>query len=105
VPNDNFVGDAYGLKTPGLSAPQAIRMVHPKYTSNAMRQKVQGAVIVQAIVDPDGLVRRARVIGSLHPELDEQALIAVREWSFRPGTTGGRAVPVWVVLVLDFKIH
>lgn len=105
VPNDNFAAGAYSPKTQGLTLPVVLRDVKPKYTSEALRQKMQGQVIVQAVVDADGIVRRARVIGSLNPQLDAQALSAVHEWSFQPGTIDGRPTPVWVVLVLDFKVR
>ncbi len=72
-------------------------MVQPKYTSAAMRAKVQGQVVVQAVVGTDGSVEKARVILGLDPDLDEQALIAIRQWSFQPGNLDGRAVPVAVV--------
>lgn len=84
-----------------------LRQVAPKYTSDAMRAKIQGQVIAQIIVEADGTVGKARVIRSLDAALglDEEALIAVRQWSFRAGTIDGRAVPVTVVVVLEFRLH
>lgn len=76
-----------------------------KYTSNAMRAKVQGLVPVQIIVGADGTVEKARVLQSLHPELDEQALIAAREWTFRAGRLNGQAVAVSTIIVLEFRLH
>ena len=57
------------------------------------------------IVDATGSVEKARVIRGLHADLDEQALIAARQWTFKPGVLNGRAVPVSTVLVLEFRIH
>lgn len=90
---------------PGLVRPKLLKNVFPKYTANAMRAKIQGQVVAQIIVEADGTVGKARVIGSLDPELDEQALIAVRQWSYDPGVLDGRAVPVAVIAILDFRLH
>ena len=90
---------------PGVAAPILLREEKPKYTSDAMRAKVQGLVTVQAVVEPDGMVRRARVINALHPDLDEQALIAARRWTFTPARLNGDAVAVVIVLQLEFRLH
>ena len=106
VPDDDFAKDTYAAPgTPGLTAPVAVNVVHPKYTSDAMRAKVQGMVFVQIIVDATGSVEKARVIRGLHYDLNEQALIAARQWTFKPGTLDGRAVPVSTVLMLEFRLH
>lgn len=82
-----------------------MRRIAPKYTSAAMRAKIQGVVIVQVIVEAGGTVGKARVIRSLDAELDEQALIAAQQWVFRPGTLDGNAVAVTVLLELEFRLH
>ena len=105
VPDDDFAKGAYATDTPGLAVPKSVRRVAPKYTSTALRAKVQGQVIAQFIVDADGTVGKARVIQSLDTELDEQALLAVRQWLFQAGELDGRAVPVVVTATLEFRVH
>ncbi|HEY7476552.1 MAG TPA: M56 family metallopeptidase [Vicinamibacterales bacterium] len=105
VPDDDFANGAYAPDTQGLVIPRIMRQVVPKYTSAALRAKVQGQVIAQVIVDADGTVGKARVIQSLDPDLDEQALLAVRQWLFQAGELDGRAVPVVVIATLDFRLH
>jgi len=105
VPDDDFAKDAIALSTPGLVLPKVRTSVHPKYTSNAMRAKIQGQVIAQVIVEPDGTVSKTRVVRGLHSELDEEALIAARHWVFEPGSLDGRAVPVALLIVLEFRLH
>ena len=82
-----------------------MNQVHPKYTSAAMREKVQGIVFVQIIVGTDGTVEKARVIRGLQEDLDDAALAAARQWTFTPGTLDGQAVRVSTVLMLEFRIH
>jgi protein TonB len=83
----------------------AVNIVHPKYTSDAMRAKIQGMVFVQIVVDANGSVEKARIIRGLHPDLDDQALDAARRWTFKPAMLDGRAVPVSSVLMLEFRLH
>ncbi|HUR21788.1 MAG TPA: M56 family metallopeptidase [Vicinamibacterales bacterium] len=88
-------------------APILTRMLHPRYTPNAMRAKVQGTVVVEAIVSAEGEVSAVRVVKSLDREfgLDDEALKAASQWTFLPGTVQGQAVAVRVMLDLQFQLH
>ena len=74
-----------------------------------MRAKIDGTVTVEAVVNADGTVARARVIKSLDKlfGLDEQALMAVSHWTFEPdsGKCDGLPAPTLVTLILNFRIH
>ncbi len=95
------LGDGYGGGTGGgayqvgngVTRPDVIREVKPQYTSDAMRAKVQGTVLVQCVVRPDGSVGDVQVLRSLDPTfgLDQEAIKAARQWRFRPGTQTRRA--------------
>ena len=104
---DDFLKGVYLPEASGLKAPVLMHAVYPKYTSDAMRAKLQGVVEVQAVVMPDGSVSRARVITSLDKTfgLDEQAVLAAKQWIFEPGKLDGLAVPVAVTVKLEFKLH
>ncbi len=106
VTGDDFARGAYIVPgTKGLTPPVLVSLVHPKYTSEAMRAKIQGTVFVQIVVDTNGDVEKARVIRGLDPGLDEQALVAAEQWRFEPGVLDGTAVRVTTVLVLEFRLH
>jgi len=104
---DDFYKDTYRSVYPRLEQPVAIRTTQPKYTSDAMRAKLQGTVEVEAVVDVDGTVSRARVTKSLDPQLglDQNALAAVKSWVFTPGRLNEQPVPVVVKLTLEFRLH
>jgi protein TonB len=70
-----------------------------------MRAKVQGSVEIEIVVGTDGTVQRARVTRSLDPDLDQQALNAVRQSRFEAAMLDGKPVESWVRLVLDFKLY
>ena len=100
-----FAADASLPCGSGVTMPRVIKERKPQYTQDAMRAKVQGTVEMQAVVNPDGTVTLARVVKSLHPDLDEQALLAVKEWRFDPGTRDGKPVPVLVMIEMTFALR
>ena len=91
----------------GIENPTLIKQVEPKYTSEAMRAKLQGDVELDAVVLPNGTVGDIQVVKSLDRQfgLDQEAIKAARQWLFRPGTRQGIAVPVVVRLILEFRLH
>jgi TonB family protein len=101
---DDFEKGAYKLGDPGLTLPKERRFVAPSYPAAAMRRKVSGAVGLDAVIAPDGTVARARVVRSLDPDLDAEALSTVKRWLFEPGRKDGLQVPVLVRLEVTFKL-
>jgi protein TonB len=101
-----FGGGAYAPGN-GVSWPTVLREVKPKYTPDAMRAKLQGAVELEIVVKEDGTVGEVRVTKSLDKAsgLDEAAMEAARKWIFEPGKKDGRAVSTRVGLVLEFRLH
>jgi len=60
-----------------------IRDVAPKYPIQASRQRIQGVIVLDATVAPDGRVIDARILRAI-PYLDQAALDAVAQWEFNP---------------------
>ena len=91
----------------GVLPPRVKRSVDPQYTAEAMRAKIQGAVMLAAVVQPDGRVTDIRVIRSLDRSfgLDLKAIEAARKWEFYPGTRFGMPVPVLVNFELEFNLR
>ena len=88
----------------GVTVPRAIAQPGPRYTPEAMRAKVQGAVFLECVVQTDGTVGEVRVVRSLDREngLDEAAIRAAKQWRFAPGTLNGQPVPVIVTIEMTF---
>ena len=100
-------GTGGGVYRPGgaVSGPRLIKEVKPSYTNDALRHKIQGAVVLEAVVTVDGCPSQIRVIRSLDPGgLDAQAVAAVAQWQFEPGRLGDTAVDVLVTIELAFRI-
>ena len=89
-----------------VSAPRLIKEVKPGYTSEALRNRIQGTVVLEAVVTPDGCASQIRVVRSLDAGgLDEEAVAAVAQWQFEPGRLGTTPVNVLVRIVLDFTVR
>jgi len=91
----------------GIENPELLREVKPQYTADAMRAKIQGSVILECVVLADGTVGQVGIVKSLDPVfgLDQQAILAAKQWRFRPGRKGGQPVAVWINIVLDFTLR
>jgi protein TonB len=81
--------------------------VKPDYTADAMRAKMQGVVLLECVVRPDGTVGDLRIVKSLDKTfgLDEQAIKAAKQWRFSPGRRLGEPVPVLVTIELTFTLR
>jgi len=84
--------------------PEAITKVPPAYPDDAIRARIQGTVLVQALVGADGHVKDTRVTKSI-PRLDDAAVACVRQWIFKPALSKGRPVAVWVAVPVKFTLH
>jgi protein TonB len=91
----------------GVTVPVRTKEVKPQYTAQAMRAKIQGTVLIQCVVLPDGTVGDPKVIRSLDSTfgLDLEAIKAVRGWQFTPGTRLGQPVPVQVTIEIAFTLR
>jgi len=91
----------------GVTTPEVLKDVKPQYTAEAMRERVEGNVGVEAIVLTDGTVGEVRVVRSLDKQygLDDQAIAAVKKWRFKPGKKDGINVPVLVEIELTFMVR
>ncbi|HKY20717.1 MAG TPA: TonB family protein [Vicinamibacterales bacterium] len=91
----------------GVETPRLIREFKPLYTAPAMRAKIQGEVLLECVVQPDGTVGNIRVVRSLDSTfgLDQEAIKAARQWRFSPGTLKGEPVPVLVTIAIAFTLR
>lgn len=79
-----------------VDAPVLIHRVDPKATG------VRGIVIVETIIDENGVVCDAAVLKGIDPATDAAAVAAVKQWRFTPARTKGHAVPVYFDLTVRF---
>lgn len=78
--------------------------VLPVYTEQARKARIQGAVVLQATIDEQGVVIDLRVIHKLLLGLDKSAADAVSQWRYRPATLAGRPVKVFFTVTVHFDL-
>jgi TonB family protein len=77
--------------------------VKPNYPLLARQMKVQGSVILQALIGRDGIIQNLRVISGPHI-LASAAEYAVRQWHFKPHYEGSEAVETQAKITVNFTI-
>jgi TonB family protein len=90
----------------GVKHPVLVREVKPKYTAEAIRARIQGVVRMAAVVLKTGDIGDVRITQSLDNEygLDDEAVKAVKQWVFEPGTKDGKAVAVEIEIEMSFAL-
>ena len=88
--------------SPGTSE-MVTRPVKPSYPLLARQMKVQGSVILQALISKDGTIQSLRVMSGPHI-LASAAQDAVRQWHFKPHFQGSEAVETQAKITVNFTI-
>jgi TonB family protein len=86
-----------------LAAPVALEKTDPKYPQDAIKQNIEGEVVLYAIIRKDGSVDSIQVVQRLDPELDKNAIEALGKWKFRPGSRDGAPVDLEAVVHIPFR--
>lgn len=91
---------------PGVTPPVLSKDVKPVYTREAQEAGIQGHVELEAVVRVDGTVGEITITKSLDRKygLDDQAVLAMKQWLFEPGKKDGTAVPVVVTIEMTFTL-
>ena len=76
----------------------------PRYPELARKARVEGRVILEAIIDETGRVSVQRIIQSQPMGLDRASIDAVESWRFEPATLRGEPVPVFYNLTIHFAL-
>lgn len=88
-----------------VAAPNKISAPQPQYTEIARKARIQGVVIVQAIINKQGNVTDVKVLKGLPMGLDQAAVEAIRKWKFEPATLNGKPVDVYYNLTVNFTLQ
>ena len=88
-----------------IPAPAQTRRVEPIYPDIAVRAKLEGMVIIEAIVDTEGRPQSLNVLRSQGPLLDRAALDAVTQWRYEPLLYHGEAVPFVLTVTISFALQ
>ena len=86
-----------------IREPRKTRNVTPTYPEMAKRARVQGTVILEATLSPQGRVMDLKVLRGI-PMLDDAAISAVKQWSYTPTLLNGVPVPVIMTVTVNFRL-
>jgi bla regulator protein BlaR1 len=84
----------------GVGYPSCLYCPEPQYTDAAREAKFQGAVVLQAVVQPDGHATNIRVVKGPGLGLEDKAIEAVKTWRFRPAV-GPKGTPVATIVPIE----
>jgi protein TonB len=88
-----------------VKAPVRLKWSDPAYPEAARKTRMQGVVILEAIITAEGTVANVKVLKSVNPLLDAAAERAVSQWIYKPATLNGRAVSVYLTVTVNFQLH
>jgi TonB family protein len=88
-----------------VKPPILIKQVEPEFTQFARQFRITGSTAVRVIVDENGHPTKVSIIRPLGAGLDENAVDAVKKWSFRPGTKDDRPVKTLVTVEVTYSFH
>lgn len=79
---------------------------HVKYPPEAVKDSIQGCVIVQLLIERNGEVREVKLVRPVHELLDNEAIRVCKALpKFFPGRRGGETVAMWLTLPITFKLE
>jgi TonB family protein len=88
-----------------IVAPRKIRNVTPLYPAELIQRRVQGLVIVEAVISAEGCVTDAMVVRSANPGFNVSALVAVSQWRYEPTLLNGTPVPIVMTVTANYGLQ
>jgi protein TonB len=86
-----------------IKEPKKLKNVTPVYPDIAKQARVQGVVILECTISPQGKVTDVKVLRGI-PLLDQAAVDAVKQWVYTPTLLNGVPVPVIMTVTVNFKL-
>jgi protein TonB len=87
----------------GVSQGLLMKKVTPQYPALAKQARIQGVVVLQALIGKDGSIQNLHVVSG-HPMLTNAALEAVKEWKYKPYYLNGEPVEVETTINVNFSL-
>ena len=88
----------------GVTQGLKIKNVNPTYPQMAKIARVQGPVVLAAVIGKDGTIQNLHVLSTASPLLNQAAIDAVKEWRYRPYILNGEPVEVDTQITVNFTL-
>lgn len=96
--------DVPHMVSPDLAGPAPLRKIDPKYPPSLISDRVEGEVILYAVIRRDGSVDSIQLVQGLDEQLDANAMAALSQWKFRPASKEGQPVELEAIVHIPFHI-
>jgi periplasmic protein TonB len=87
----------------GVTSGLLVKKVTPSYPPLARQARIQGAVVLHAVIGKDGKVQNLQVVSG-HPMLTQSAIQAVKQWQYKPYFLNGQPVEVDTSITVNFSL-
>jgi TonB family protein len=87
-----------------LAGPVPVKKVDPKYPPTLVSERVEGEVVLYAVIRKDGSVGEIQLVRGVDDQLDANAKEALEQWRFRPGAKAGEPVELEAIVHIPFRI-
>src|ERR1700756_2956144 len=87
----------------GVSAGLLVRKVNPAYPPLARQARIQGQVVLRAVISKDGSIEGLTLVSG-HPMLAPAAIDAVKQWKYKPYLLNGEPVEVDTEVLVNFTL-
>src|SRR6202521_417075 len=85
-----------------VSAPGPLRKIDPKYPPTLIKERVEGEVVLYAVIRSDGSVDSIQLVRGIDEQLDANAIEELSQWKFRPATRQGTPVELEAIVHIPF---
>jgi TonB family protein len=90
--------------TADVVQPVLIHKVNPEYPEIARKARIQGVVIMEAVITKEGTIEDVKVLRGVHKILDQAAVNSVKQWRYKPATLNGQPVKVYSTVTVKFTL-
>ena len=90
---------------PRIQEPRLLHIYLPEYTARAREKKIEGDVVIQALLQRDGKIKKVKVEKGLGEGLNERATEAVKRLGFLPAERDGQTVDALTQIIFTFKLE
>jgi TonB family protein len=87
-----------------VSAPGPLRKVDPKYPPTLIKERVEGEVVLYAVIRSDGSVDSIQLVRGIDAQLDANAMQAFSQWKFHPATKQGTPIDLEAIVHIPFRL-
>jgi TonB family protein len=94
--------DGRRITSTDISGPVPLRKIDPKYPPTLIRERVEGEVVLYAVIRRDGSVDSIQLVRGIDEQLDANAMDVLSQWKFRPAARQGSPVELEAIVHIPF---